>query len=306
MMGDASVAEHMKVLVTGSSGLIGSALTASLEADGHVVVRLPRKPASVGAPYWSPDQGIIVLEGIGALDAVVHLAGDNISQGRWTAHKKARILGSRVTGTKLLAEHFAASRHKPKVFVSASAIGYYGDRGDELLDEDSPPGKGFLADVGRQCEAASAAAAAAGIRVVNTRFGIVLSTRGGALGKMLPPFKLGLGGVLGNGSQFFSWVSIADVVRMIRHVIETESLRGPVNLVAPNPVTNREFTKALGQVLRRPTLLAMPAFAARLAFGEMAEEALLSSTRVLPRKMLDSGYAFLHPDLASALAHLLQ
>lgn len=296
----------MKVLVTGSSGLIGRALTASLEADGNTVLRLPRKPPSAGAPYWDPDRSIIALADIGDLDAVVHLAGDNISQGRWTAQKKARILGSRVSGTKLLAEHFAASRHKPKVFVSASAIGVYGDRGNELLDETSPPGKGFLADVGRQCEAACAAATEAGIRVVNLRLGIVLSEKGGALEKMLPPFKLGLGGVLGSGSQFFSWVSIADVVRMIRHVIAAESLSGPVNLVAPNAVTNLEFTKTLGQVLRRPTLLAIPAFAARLAFGEMADEALLSSTRVRPKKMLDSGYEFLHPDLAGALERLLR
>jgi hypothetical protein len=297
---------YMNILITGSSGLIGSALTASLQVDGHTVVRLPRKPAGEGAPYWSEDQGVVALADVGALDAVVHLAGDNISQGRWTAQKKVRILESRVQGTTLLARHFAASRNKPKVFVSASAIGVYGDRGDELLDETSPPGTGFLADVGRQCEAASAIAAHAGIRVVNARFGIVLSASGGALGKMLPPFRLGLGGVLGSGRQFLSWVSIGDVVRMIRYVIETESLRGPVNLVAPNPVSNREFTRTLGQVLRRPTLLAMPAFAARWAFGEMADEALLSSSRVQPKKMLDSGYEFLHPDLASALEALLQ
>lgn len=296
----------MKVLVTGSSGLIGSALTTSLEADGHTVVRLPRKPASAGAPYWDPGKGIIALAGVGDIEAVVHLAGDNISQGRWTAQKKARILDSRVIGTRLLAEHFAASGNKPKVFVSASAIGVYGHRGDELLDETSPPGTGFLADVGRQCEAATAMATQAGIRVVHARFGIVLSAEGGALGEMLPPFRMGLGGVLGSGNQYLSWVGIVDVVRMIRHAIATESLHGPVNLVAPKPVTNREFTQALGRALRRPTWLAMPAFAARLAFGEMADEALLSSIRVLPRKMLDSGYEFLHPDLASALEDLLQ
>lgn len=296
----------MKILVTGSSGLIGSALSKALAADGHDVVPLPRKRFSEGAPFWDPENGVIDLAGIADIDAVVHLAGDSIAQGRWNDQKKARILDSRVKGTRLLAEYFAAASRRPQTFVSASAIGVYGDCQDTPVDEDSPPGSGFLAEVGKQSEAATAAAANAGIRVVNARFGIVLSPTGGALEKMLPPFRMGLGGVLGSGKQYLSWVSIQDVTQMLRHVLANEALRGPVNLVSPNPVSNREFTQELGRALHRPTLFAMPAFAARLAFGEMADEALLSSTRVLPKKLMASGYAFVHPELKGALAELLR
>jgi len=211
-----------------------------------------------------------------------------------------------VMGTKLLTEFFAASDYKPDIIVSASAVGVYGDRGEELVDETSGPGNGFVADVCKQWEGATASAVDAGIRVANVRFGVVLSTAGGALKKMLLPFRMGLGGVIGTGSQYMSWVSIDDVVGMIQYVIANDSLRGPINLVAPNAVNNREFTKTLGRVLHRPTIFPMPAFAARIAFGEMANELLLSSTRVLPKKLMDSDYTFRHPELGEALEHLLK
>jgi len=237
---------------------------------------------------------------------VVHLAGENIAEGRWNSQKKGRILDSRVRGTKLLAEFFAASEHKPRIIVSASAVGVYGDRGEELVDETSGFGIGFLADVGRQWEGATASGIDAGIRVVNVRFGMVLSTAGGALKKMLLPFRMGLGGVIGSGKQYMSWVSIDDVVGMIQYVIENDSMRGPVNLVSPNPLSNREFTKTLGRVLHRPTIFPIPGFAVRIAFGEMADELLLSSIRAVPKKLMDSGYKFRHPELREALEHLLK
>lgn len=296
----------MKVLITGSSGLIGSALIESLAANGHEVIRLLRKKFAKDSPFWDPENGVVKLDDVGDIVAVVHLAGDNIAEGRWNDRKKGRILNSRVRGTKLLSEFFSASNHRPRVIVSASAVGFYGDRGEELVDETSGPGNGFLADVCKQWEGATSSAVDAGIRVVNVRFGVVLSAAGGALKKMLLPFRMGLGGVIGTGEQYMSWVSIDDVVGMIQYVIENDSMRGPVNLVAPNSVSNREFTKTLGRVLRRPAIFPMPAFAARIAFGEMADELLLSSTRVLPRKLTDSGYKFRHPELGDALEHLLK
>lgn len=297
----------MKILVTGSSGLIGSAIVESLAATGDQAVRLLRGDEATGSPVWDPDNGIIDLAGEGDIEAVVHLAGDNIAQGRWNARKKARIRDSRVRGTRLLAEFFAAGDHdhKPRVFVSASAVGFYGDRGDELVDESSAPGSGFLADVCKQWEAATAPAGDAGIRVVNVRFGAVLSTAGGALKKMLLPFRLGLGGVIGSGRQYMSWVSIDDVVGIIQHIIANDSLRGPVNVVSPNAVTNREFTKSLGRAVHRPTIFPMPSLAARLAFGQMADEVLLASTRAIPAKLTESGYGFRHSELRGALEHLL-
>jgi len=296
----------MKVLVTGSTGLVGSALVPFLASGGHEVVRLVRgrlKPGVVEVP-WDPQAGTIEAAKLEGLDAVVHLAGERIT-GRWTAAKKARIRSSRVQGTRLLAEALAGLKQPPKTLVCASAIGYYGNRGDEVLREDSPSGAGFLAEVCREWEAAARPAAEKGIRVVQLRIGVVLSPAGGALARMRTPFKLGLGGRIGNGKQYMSWIAIEDLTGAIHHALTNESLRGPVNAVAPRSVTNLEFTKTLGRVLGRPTLFPLPAFAARLAFGEMADELLLASTRVEPTKLVSSGYRFRAPELEGALRHLL-
>ena len=295
----------MKVLITGSSGLVGSALTDFFVANGDEVIRLLRRSARADSPVWDPENGEIDLAGVRDISAVVHLAGDNLGEGRWNDRKKNSILNSRVKGTQLLSEFFAATEHKPNVIVSASAVGYYGNRGEERVDESSEPGKGFLADVCRQWEEATASAVDVGIRVANLRLGLILSAEGGALKKMLLPFRIGLGGVIGSGKQYMSWVSIDDVIGTIQHIIANEAVRGPVNLVSPNSVSNREFTKTLGQVLNRPTIFPMPAFAARIAFGEMTDELLLSSTRVIPKKLMDSGYEFRHPELGGAFEHLL-
>jgi uncharacterized protein (TIGR01777 family) len=282
----------MKILISGSSGLVGSALRKSLESEGHVVDALPRT-------Y----EDAIDFTGI---DAVVHLAGEPIAEGRWNESKKLRIEESRVKNTRQLAEQLAASEAKPSVFISASAIGLYGSRGDEELDENSAAGNDFLAEVCRKWEEAAAPAADAGIRTVNIRTGIVLSTAGGALQKMLPPFKMGGGGIMGNGRQFMSWISLADEVKAIRFLLETPSISGPVNLVSPQPLTNHDFTKTLGKVLGRPTFLPLPAFAARIIFGEMADALLLGSTCVIPKKLVDSGYEFCHADLQHALEDILE
>ncbi|MEI7948076.1 MAG: TIGR01777 family oxidoreductase [bacterium] len=295
----------MKVLITGSSGLIGSALTECLSANSHEVVRLLRHNVLEGSPFWDPERGVVNLADVRDIDAVVHLAGDSIAEGRWNERKKARILDSRVRGTQLLAEFFAASQNKPRIIVAASAIGIYGDRGDALLDETSAPGTGFLADVVKQWEGATSAASDAGIRVANVRLGVVLSAAGGALKKMLLPFRMGLGGVIGSGKQYMSWVGLDDVVEMIQHVIVNDSLQGPVNLVSPNAISNREFTRLLGHALHRPALFPMPAFAARIAFGEMADDLLLASTRVVPKKLMASRYTFRHPHLEELLKHIL-
>jgi uncharacterized protein (TIGR01777 family) len=236
---------------------------------------------------------------------VVHLAGENIATGRWTAQKKARILESRVQGTRLLCEAIMQLVKPPKVFVSASAVGYYGDRGTQLLREESAPGKGFLAEVCRAWEAAAAPVAQRGLRLVYLRLGVVLSPAGGALAKMLVPFRLGAGGVVGTGKQYMPWVALDDVVGAIHHVLTTETLQGPVNVVAPELMTNETFTKTLGRVLGRPTVLPMPAFAVRLAFGEMADPLLLASARVEPARLMASGYTFRYPELESALRSLL-
>ncbi|MCS7048839.1 MAG: TIGR01777 family oxidoreductase, partial [Verrucomicrobiae bacterium] len=278
----------MKIFVTGSHGLIGSALCAALERDQHLVLR------AVRGQYELPE----------AVDAVVHLAGEPIA-GRWTRRKKAAIRDSRVVGTRRLAESLARMSAKPSVFVCASAVGFYGDRGTEPLTEDSPPGRGFLAEVVKDWEAACLPAVDAGIRVVNLRFGVVLSARGGALAKMLPLFRLGLGGVVGSGRQFWSWVSLADAVGAILHALDCVLVSGPVNVVSPNPVTNRQFTKTLGRVLRRPTIFPLPAVIARLMLGEMATELLLASQQVFPVRLEGSGYRFVHRELGSALRDTL-
>ena len=282
----------MNILISGSHGLVGTALLTSLEEEGHQVARL-------GRDFARP----IAFEGI---DAVIHLAGESIAEGRWNAAKKERIERSRVDGTTELSRLIAESSHKPRVFISASAIGYYGDRSDEKLSEKSEPGSGFLPAVCAKWEAATRPAEEAGVRVVKLRTGIVLSTQGGALNKMLFPFKMGGGGVLGSGQQYMSWISLDDMIGAIRFLLFDSSLEGPVNLVAPNAVTNHEFTKTLGKALGRPTVMPMPAFAARLLFGEMADALLLSSARVVPEKLSEAGYAFTHRDLQSALEDILE
>jgi uncharacterized protein (TIGR01777 family) len=239
------------------------------------------------------------------LDAVIHLAGESIAGGRWTAARKARIRDSRTQGTRLLAETLAQLARPPKVLISGSAIGYYGDRGQEILTENEGPGSNFLAGVCRAWESATEPAAHNGTRVVILRTGIVLSRKGGALARMLTPFRMGVGGVVGSGKQFMSWISIDDLVRIILYALKIETVKGPVNAVAPKPVTNAEFTRLLGRILRRPTVLPMPGIAARLAFGEMADELLLASTRVAPAKLEASGFVFRHPDLESALMSIL-
>jgi len=301
----------MNVFITGSTGLVGSALVPFLMAGGHRVTRLVRRSQSpapgpaVTDVEWDPSAGRIDAGALEGLDAAVHLAGESIASGRWTAAKKARILESRVKGTRLLCETIANLSRPPKVLICASAIGFYGNRGEEVLTEESGPGTGFLADVCREWEAAVEPAEKRGIRVVRLRIGVILSPAGGALAKMLLPFKMAAGGVMGSGKQYMSWIALDDMVGVIHHALVTESLRGPVNGVAPYPVTNYQFTKTLGRVLGRPTIIPMPAFAARLAFGEMAGETILASARVDPAKLRQSGYAFRHPELEGALRHLL-
>jgi uncharacterized protein (TIGR01777 family) len=296
---------NMNVLMSGAKGLIGSALIPELEAGGHRVNRLTRKPHSEEDIRWDPEAGEI--EGnLAGFDAVVHLAGESIAEGRWTSEKKRRILESRKKGTHLLAERVAGLPAPPSVMVSASAIGYYGDRGNELLTEESEPGTMFLSEVCQEWEAAAEPAREAGMRVVHPRFGIVLSTEGGALGSTLPIFKLGGGGKIGTGRQYWSWISLDDVVGAIVHAIDTDALSGPVNVVAPDPRTNAEYTKVLGRVLGRPTLFAVPARAARVAIGGMADDLLLASARVEPAKLEETGYENRHPELEGALRYLLE
>jgi len=297
----------MRVAVSGSVGLIGAEVVSALSAAGSEVVRLVRRDPAPGerAVRWDPHKGIADPAGLSGLDAVVHLAGENIAAGRWNAARKAAIRESRVEGTRLLCDAIAALPEPPKTMVCASAIGYYGDRGDELLTEESPAGTGFLPDVCREWEAATAPAAKKGIRVVTLRFGVVLTPKGGALSRMLPPFRMGIGGVLGSGKQYVSWIAIDDLSGIVLHVLSNGDLRGPVNAVAPRPVTNREFTETLGRMLSRPTPFPVPAFALRLAVGEMADALLLASARVVPRRLEETGYRFRFPELSGALRHLL-
>jgi hypothetical protein len=297
----------MKIAVTGSSGLIGSALVRSFTEAGHTVLRLvrSREAAGPGTLFWDPSKDEMDSRGLAGVEAVVHLAGESVASGRWNAAKKARIRESRVGGTTFLAKTLARLEPRPKVLLSASAIGYYGHRGDEILREASAPGSSFLSSTAVEWEAATRPAIDAGIRVVLHRIGVVLSRDGGALARMLLPFRLGAGGRLGSGTQWMSWISIEDLAGAFHHTLATTSLEGPVNAVAPNPVTNLEFTKTLGRVLGRPTLFPMPAFAARLAFGELADELLLASTRVEPARLLATRYAFRHPTLEGALRAVL-
>ncbi len=294
----------MNVLISGATGLIGSALVPELEANGHTVTRLSRSRSGADTVRWDPSAGTIDgdLEGT---EAVVHLAGESIAQGRWSPDKKRRILDSRVQGTRLLSETVAALSTPPRVMVSTSAVGYYGNRGDEVLTEESAPGTDFLARVCREWEAAAEPARQAGIRVVYPRLGIVLSPEGGALGTTLPIFRLGGGGKIGGGRQWWSWVALDDVVGSIVHALIEESVEGPVNVGSPNPMTNAEYTKVLGKVLGRPTVLPLPAPAARIVLGEVADALLLASQRMRPAGLEATGYAFRYPQLEGALRHLL-
>lgn len=293
-----------RILITGGSGLVGAALSASLQSSGDEVALLRHGPAN-GAPglRWDPIAGQMPDPApLESLDAVVNLAGEPIADGRWSAEKKQRIRESRVFGTQGLCRILAGLRRPPRVLISASAVGYYGDRGDELLTEDSPAGQGFLCDVAQQWEAATIAAEQAGIRVVNLRLGVVLSARGGVLAKLRGPFSAGMGGVIGDGSQYLSWISLMDVVYVIGFCLDHEDLRGPVNAVSPNPLTNREFTHAIGRWLHRPTFFPIPRFAVVALFGEMGKETLLASQRVQPAKLQAAGFEFEHAKIDAALA----
>jgi hypothetical protein len=296
----------MKVAITGASGLVGGALVPFLTTGGHEVVRLVRRaPKSKGEARWDPDAGEVDAAALEGVDAVVHLSGENIAGARWTEARKALLRSSRVGPTSLLARTLAGLKRKPKVLVSASAIGAYGDRGDSWVTERDAPADDFLGQLSVDWEKAAGPAREAGIRVVHPRIGLVLTPAGGALGKMLLPFKAGLGGVLGPGTQYMSWIAIDDLLGVIHHVLDREDVDGPVNAVAPEPVTNTVFTKTLGRVLGRPTIAPAPAFALRLAFGEMADAALLSSTRVRAERLEATGYRFRFPRLEPALRHLL-
>lgn len=299
---------RLRMAVTGAGGLIGSALVQRLTAKGHRVTTLVRRAARPGEISWDPEGGRLEPNDLEGIDAIVHLAGENVGA-RWTAGRKARIRSSRVRGTRLLSEVVARLRKRPAVLVSASAIGIYGNRGDEVLAEEAllgDAGHDFLAAVGQEWEGAADPARAGGIRVVHPRFGVVLSPAGGALGRMLLPFRLGLGGRLGDGSQWMSWVSIDDAVSALVHLLLTETLHGPVNVTAPEPIRNRDFTRTLGRVLSRPSAFSVPSVALRLALGEMADSTLLASTRVVPRRLLASGFRFSHPTLETALRHVLR
>jgi len=288
----------MKIVVSGSSGLVGSPLVQALEARGDTVARL------VHGRQWDPDRNLIDRTSLEGSDAVIHLAGENIF-GRWTEAKKQRIRDSRVRGTRLISNTLVALTRPPTVLLAASAVGYYGDRGSQTLTESSSPGHDFLAGVAREWEEATGSAARAGIRVVNMRFGIVLSPAGGALGKMLTPFRLGLGGPIAGGTQYVSWIARPDLVAAIQHVLDKRDVAGPVNLTAPNPVTNREFATTLGKVLGRPALVPVPAFALRMAFGADGAAMLQAGQRALPERLLASGFQFAFPTIEAALRHLL-
>ena len=295
----------MRILISGASGPIGAALVPFLQTREHMVKRLVRTSATgQDQILWDPTRPL-PPDSVSGFDAVIHLAGESIV-GRWTAGKKQRIRDSRTQGTGHLAQALVEAPQRPRVFISASAIGYYGDRGDEILREDSPSGGGFAAEICRQWEAATQPARKAGMRTAQMRFGVVMSADGGALPKMLPPFRLGLGGRLGTGHQWWSWVAVQDAVGAIDHVLNHDALQGPVNTVAPNPVSNAEFTKTLASIISRPDLFPMPAVAVRLVFGQMGTELFLASQRVEPAKLIGSGYQFRYPDLRQTLEEILR
>jgi uncharacterized protein len=298
-----------RVLVSGASGPIGKALLPSLRTNGAHITRLVRDNAP---PTYSDEQTIpwhpeqpLSADALSGFDAVIHLAGETIV-GRWTESKKTKIRDSRIIGTRNLAQSLAQAKHRPQIFLCSSAIGYYGNRGDEALTEESAPGTGFLAEVCQEWEAATHPAAEAGIRTVAIRTGVVLSREGGALAKMLPPFKMGVGGKIGDGRQWMSWIDVQDLVGAIHHILKSDLLYGPVNMVAPRPVTNAEFTQTLASVLSRPAVFPMPAFAVKLLFGEMGETVLLGSQRVEPTQLVSSGYPFRFRDLRASLQNTLK
>jgi hypothetical protein len=294
----------VELVVSGASGLLGSALVPAFEADGHEVLRLVRRAArGPREVQWDPASRTVDLAALAGVQAAVNLSGATIGR-RWTTSRKAEIRASRVDSTRLLAESLATLDPRPEVLVSAGGVGIYGDRGDDILTEESALGDGFLAEVGKAWEEAAAPARAAGIRAVSFRQGVVLSRSGGILGRLRTPFRLGIGGRVGSGRQWWSWVTLDDLVAAYRLALATD-LDGPVNLVSPNPVTNAQFTRALGTALHRPTVVPFPAIAARTVFGEMGEEALLGSQRALPARLLDAGFSFGHGDLDGALEHTL-
>ncbi len=299
--------EEKSILLTGASGMVGSALRPLLSDKGYRIMSLTRDrgKANDGAVFWDPDAGEIDPGKLERLFGVIHLAGENIASGKWTKAKKERIRESRVRGTGLLARTLAGLEEKPSVLVSASGVNYYGDCGEERVTEDQPAGEGFLAGVCREWEAATEPAEKGGVRVVRLRTGPVLSPKGGMLKKILPPFRAGAGGRIGNGRQYISWIAMDDLLGVIQFCLENEALRGPVNAVAPNPVTNAEFTRVLAKVLSRPALFPVPALGLRLLFGEMAGEMLLSGIRAVPRKVEEAGYTFQFPELEAALRHVL-
>ncbi|MFN6963663.1 MAG: TIGR01777 family oxidoreductase [Pyrinomonadaceae bacterium] len=298
----------MRILITGASGLIGRELQTALAAKGHELLLAGRRePSAANEIKWTIEDGFAEPERLEGLDAVIHLAGESISGGlRWSEEKKKAIRDSRVLGTRSVVDAMAGLRVKPKTFIAGSAVGFYGDRGSEELTEASPAGDTFLSDVCKAWEAESRRAEDLGIRTVLLRTGIVLSKDGGALGTMLTPFKLGLGGVIGSGKQYMSWISMDDEIAVIEFALENESLRGAVNAVAPEPVTNEEFTKALGDVLYRPTFIPLPEFAVNLVFGEMGDALLLDSTRVVPRRLVDAGFEFKYTKIRPALENAVK
>jgi uncharacterized protein (TIGR01777 family) len=297
----------MKILISGASGLVGTAATNALRADGHAVAHLVRPGGnpSIGDVPWDPAAGLIDATALEGAEAVIHLCGASIGQGRWTPQRKTLLRSSRIDSTRLLVDALAKLRQRPRVFLAASAIGYYGNRGDELLTESSSNGDDFLAKLTRDWEGESLRAQTLGVRTILLRFGVILSTRGGALPRMLLPFRLGIGGRLGSGKQWMSWVALDDAVGAIRAALADQRLRGPLNIVAPDPVQNSEFTRVLARALRRPALFPAPAFMLRLALNEMADALLLISQRVRPQKLLDAGFRFQFPELQTAMKSTL-
>ena len=294
----------MKILITGSSGLIGTSLLRSLKTSGNTILSLSRTPGTDGFK-WDPAKGEIDLPDNVNVDAVIHLAGENIARARWSKAQKELILDSRLKGTRLLVDSIIRLQPRPKTLLSASGIGIYGDRHDVLLDEDDQLGEGFLVNVAQEWEAVTSVALESGMRVANLRMGVVMDKEGGVLKRLLPLFKYGFGAVLGSGNQYMSWITIDDVVKATEYILNNENIKGPVNMVAPNPVTNKEFTKELGIVLQRPTILKIPSWAIQALYGEMGKELLLTSTRALPHRLKSSGFDFQFPYLREGLRHIL-
>jgi uncharacterized protein (TIGR01777 family) len=300
----------LTIAITGSTGFIGSSLVPFLTTGGHKVIRILRRTSKIDRKangefaYWEPNKSSSKLFSSGNIDAVVNLAGENI-EGKWTREKKKRIQDSRIQTTKSLCDSLVSLDRPPEVLVSASAVGYYGDRGDEVLSEESNPGDGFFPEVCREWEEATEKAISSGIRVLNIRIGLVLSSSGGILRRILGPFRIGIGGKIGSGKQYISWIALDDLLGIVLHTISNKSMSGALNAVSPNPIANRDFTRILGKILSRPTLISIPSFAARMAFGELADAALLSSVRVLPTKLLRSGYEFRFPKIEQAFIHTL-